>query len=45
VSRGALVTVLLVAVALLIPIALIGVWTHQVARRVHAIQSVWSDCK
>jgi hypothetical protein len=30
VSRGALVTLLLVAAGLLIPIALIGVWTHQV---------------
>jgi hypothetical protein len=30
VSRGALVTLLLVAAGLLIPLALIGVWTHQV---------------
>jgi hypothetical protein len=30
VSRGALVTLLLVVAALLIPFALVGVWTHQV---------------
>jgi hypothetical protein len=30
VSRGALVTLLLVAAALLVPLALVGVWTHQV---------------
>jgi hypothetical protein len=30
VSRGALVTLLLVVAGLLIPLALLGVWTHQV---------------
>jgi hypothetical protein len=30
VSRGALVTLLLVAAGVLIPFALLGVWTHQV---------------